>query len=293
VLVASGAIGANFLAHFALVEPGDTVVCATPTYQQLYSVPEVLGAHVKLLPLRLVNDYLPDVDELRALVDDRTRLIVINNPNNPTGALIDQATLGDIVRVAEECGAFVHCDEVYRHLEHEEGATAPSIVDLYELGIGTGSMSKAFSLAGLRTGWVVGSPQVIARCLACRDYTTISCGVVDDILATVALARRDKVVARARAIVRGNAATLAEWVRREPRVSYVPPRAGTVALVHYDYDVPAEEFCQALFDLNGTFVTPGSCFGIEHCFRIGYASAVDVLVAGLAGISEYLRTLEG
>jgi aspartate/methionine/tyrosine aminotransferase len=292
VLVANGAIGANFLAVFALVEPGDTVVCVKPTYQQLYSVPAALGATVKTLRLRESDGYLPDVDELRALVDDRTRLIVLNNPNNPTGALMDEPLLRELVGVARDAGAWILCDEVYRKLEQEPGTTAPSMADLYERGVSSGSMSKSYSLAGLRAGWLAGPPELVRRCLDVRDYTTISCGVLDDALATIALEHIDQVLARSLAIVRENLPIVDEWVAREPRLRYVRPRAGTTALIRYEHDLPSDEFCQAMFDLNGAFVMPGDAFGEERSFRLGYACARDVLKGGIASISAYLRTLE-
>lgn len=292
VLVTNGAIGANFLALFALTEPGAGVVCVKPTYQQLYSVPEALGADLRLLPLREKNGHLPDVDELCSLVDDATRLIVINNPNNPTGALMEESLLRDIVEVAAEHDAWLVCDEVYRMLEHEPGTRPPSVADLYEKGVATGSMSKSYSLAGLRTGWIAGPSQAIARCLEVRDYTTISCGVLDDILATVALEHRDAVLARNLEIVRGNLDLVAEWVEAEPRLRHGRPRAGTTTLIRYDYEVPSVDLCQGMFDLNGAFVVPGAAFGEEHSFRLGYACARETLVGGLAAISEYLRTIE-
>ena len=293
VITTNGAIGANFLVQFALVEPGDNVVCVRPTYQQLFSVPEALGAQVRLLTLREEDGYLPDVDELRSLVDDATRLIVLNNPNNPTGALIDEPLLQEIVAVAGEHGAWLHGDEVYRMLEHAPGSTPPSVADLYERGVSTGSMSKSYSLAGLRTGWVAGPPDLIARCLEVRDYTTISCGVLDDALSVIALEHLDDVLARNLEIVRGNLALVDAWLAGEPRLHHVRPRAGTTTLIHYEYPVPSVELCQALFDLNGAFVVPGAAFDEEYSFRLGYACARDVLLGGLAAISEYLRTLEG
>jgi aspartate/methionine/tyrosine aminotransferase len=292
VLITNGAIGANFLALYALTEPGSSVVCVKPTYQQLLSVPEALGAQVRPLPLRAENSYLPDLQELRSLVDDSTRLIVLNNPNNPTGALMDERLLRAVVDVARESGAWVVCDEVYRMLEHVPGTTAPSIVDLYEKGVSTGSMSKTYSLAGLRTGWLAGPPEAVARSLDVRDYTTISCGVLDDILATVALEHRDAVLERNLEIVRGNLAILDEWVGREERLHYVHPSAGTTVLVRYDYPLPSVDLCQGLFDFNGAFVVPGAAFGEESSFRLGYACAREVLIGGLDAISSYLRTLE-
>jgi len=291
VLTANGAIGANFLALYALAEPGASVVSVQPTYQQLFSVPESLGAEVRPLRLRAEDGYLPDVDELRSLTDERTRLIVLNNPNNPTGALIDEPLLREIVEVARERDAWLFCDEVYRGLEHVPGTTTPSVVDLYEKGVSSGSMSKSYSLAGLRTGWVAGPSEVVRRCLDVRDYTTISAGVLDDALAAEALEHVDAVLERSLAIVRGNLAAVEAWITAEPRLHYVRPRAGTTALVRYEADVPSVDFCQGLFDLNGAFVVPGSAFGEEYAFRLSYACPSDVLEGGLAGVSAYLTTL--
>jgi aspartate/methionine/tyrosine aminotransferase len=292
VLTANGAIGANFLALYALVEPGATVVSVQPTYQQLYSVPASLGAEVRAVRLREQDGYAPDVQAIREAVDERTSVIVLNNPNNPTGALIDEPVLREIVEIAREADAWLFCDEVYRMLEHEPGTTAPSVADLYEKGVSSGSMSKSYSLAGLRTGWVAGPSEVIARCLDVRDYTTISGGVLDDALAAVALEHRDAVLARGLGIVRGNLERVDAWIAGEPRLRYVRPRAGTIALVRYDYDLSSVGFCQGLFDHNGAFVMPGAAFGEEHAFRLGYACARDVLEGGLAAVSAYLRTLE-
>ena len=116
--------------------------------------------------------------------------------------------------------------------------------------------------------------------------------MLDDALAAVALENRDAVLARSLDIVRGNLAVVDAWIAREPRLRYVRPRAGTIALVRYDYDLPSVDFCQGMFDLNGAFVMPGVAFGEEHAFRLGYACARDVLEGGLAAASAYLRTLE-
>jgi len=292
VLTANGAIGANFLALYALTEPGTTVVSVQPTYQQLYAVPASLGADVRAVRLREEDAYLPDPEAIRAAAGEKAGLIILNNPNNPTGALVDEPLLREIVEIAREHDAWLLCDEVYRMLEHEAGARPPSVVDLYDKGVSSGSMSKSYSLAGLRTGWVAGPAEAVRRCLDVRDYTTISGGVLDDALAAVALEHVDAVLERSLAIVRGNLAVVDDWISREPQLRYVRPRAGTTALIRYECDVPSVDFCQGLFDLNGAFVVPGAAFGEEGSFRLGYACARDVLEGGLAAISAYLRTLE-
>ena len=116
VVTTHGASGANHHVFYSLVNPGDRVISIMPTYQQLYSIPESYGAEVVLLHLKQENGYLPDLDALRALAVPGTKLICINNPNNPTGALMDTALLKEIVEIARSVGAWVLCDEVYRHL---------------------------------------------------------------------------------------------------------------------------------------------------------------------------------
>jgi aspartate/methionine/tyrosine aminotransferase len=290
VLLMNGAIGANFLVLYSIIQPGDHVVAVHPTYQQLYDVPKSFGATVDLLPLRKENNYLPDMDELRSLVTEKTKCIIINNPNNPTGALMDNDTLKEIVAIAREADAYILSDEVYRNLLQEDQHIS-SIVDLYEKGISTSSMSKVLSLAGLRLGWIAASPEVIHECLKHRDYTTISCGMIDDLLAVHALRNYDKILDRNLKIVRDNLAILDEWIQTEPLIHYVKPKAGTTALLHYEYPLSSEQFCLQLFQANGAFLTPGSCFDLEGTLRIGYACATAVLRNGLEKVSEFTQTL--
>lgn len=291
VVTTHGAAGANHLALYSLVEPGDAVVSVMPTYQQLYSIPESYGAKVRILKLKREENFLPDLDRLRTLVNEKTKVICINNPNNPTGALMPEETLRGIVGIARRVGAYVICDEVYRFLTQEEGYPE-SIADLYEKGIAVGSMSKVFSLAGLRLGWIATrSREAMREILLHRDYDTISCGMIDEALATVALEAKEAIIARNRAIVRENLAILDEWIAKEPRFSYVKPQCGTTALLYCDVDMPSEEFCARLLAETGAFLTPGSCFDEEHCFRIGYACSKEELKEGLAKLSEFVRGL--
>ncbi|QTX32215.1 aminotransferase [Aminithiophilus ramosus] len=292
VLIMNGGAAANFLSLYTLVEAGDEVVSVWPTYQQLTSIPESFGATVKLLPLEPEGAFLPDVERLKALVSEKTRLICINNPNNPTGALMEGPLLEAVVDVARSVGAWIHCDEVYRGLVHEPGLDIPSVADLYEKGISTGSLSKTYSLAGLRLGWIVGPADFIARCFSRRDYTTISCGRIDDLLGSVALEAREALLERNLSIVRRSAAVLREWVDGEARLDWVPPKAGTTAFIRYDYDLPSETFCRRLFEGDGTFIVPGSAFDRDRWFRIGYAFDPVMLRQGLDRISAFLRRLE-
>jgi aspartate/methionine/tyrosine aminotransferase len=291
VLVAHGAIGANMLVYQALIEPGDRVVSLVPTYQQHTAIPESLGAEVRTVPLREDRAFQPDPDEVRRALGQAAKLLVLANPNNPTGALVDAAALTALARLAEAAGAYVLCDEVYRGLTQVGDALTPSIVDLTPRGIAVGSMSKAFSLAGLRLGWLVAPPEVITAAERHRDYSTISVGMIDDHFAALALEHRDAVLARSRAVVRSNLAVLDGWVRAEPAASYVRPRAGTTALVKLDVPMTSRAFCERLLDQAGVLLTPGSAMDMEGYVRIGYANAGPVLREGLAATSEILRSV--
>ena len=287
-----GASGANHHVFYSLVEPGDRVISIMPTYQQLTSIPEGYEADLKVMQLTPENGYLPDLDELRALAVSGTKLICINNPNNPTGALMGGELLRAIVEIAKSVDAYILCDEVYRHLTQED-VWCESIVDLYDKGISVSSMSKVFSLAGLRLGWIAAHDKALMKALLShRDYNHISCGMFDEALAAVALKHSDALLSRNRGIVRENLAILDAWVQSEPRIRYHKPQAGTTALVYYDYDIPSFAFCERMYHETGAFVTPGDCFEQPHSMRIGYASDTETLKAGLGAISAFLRTLE-
>ena len=291
ITITHGAIGANALVYDTLVEPGDRVISVLPTYQQHYSIPECYGADVRILKLREENGFLPDLGELKRLAGGKTKLIAINNPNNPTGSLMDQACLREIARIADACGAYVLCDEVYRGIDQEGTGFTESMADLCERGISTGSMSKSYSLAGLRLGWIAAPLEVIQAVAIHRDYNTISVGMLDDLFAAIALENRDAILARNRAIVHENLATLDAWVSKEPAISYLKPKSGTTALLKYAFDMPSREFCVRLLESKGVMFTPGSAMDMEGYIRIGYANNLEVLKEGLRKTSEFLADL--
>jgi len=292
VVPTHGAIGANYSAIITILEPGDSMVSVMPTYQQHYSIPESIGADVKILQLTKENNFLPDLDELRKLVNKNTKMITVNNPNNPTGSWIPEETMKEIVEIARSVDAYVLCDEVYRGIS-EDGSYMTSIVDIYEKGISVCSMSKIFSLAGLRMGWIATPDEELLKALReRRDYDTISCGVLDDIFASLALKNKDKIFARNRDIMLKNRQILDEWVQSEKHVSYVKPVAGTTALIFYDLDIPSRELCTDLLKKTGVFFTPGECFEQESSVRIGYAYDSKTLKEGLEKFSQYMAEKE-
>lgn len=291
IISTNGAAGANYLVFYSLINPGDEVISVLPTYQQLYSIPASLGADVKILKLKPENDFLPDIEELKSLVTSKTKLICINNPNNPSGALIPENMLLKIIEIAGSVGAYILSDEVYRGLNQDD-EYAPSVADLYEKGISVSSMSKVFSLAGLRLGWIASNNKdVINECLSHREYNIISCGLLDEIFASLALANADDILIRNKKIIRENLCILDEWVSKQPYIYYKKPKAGTTALLYYDFNISSEKFCDEVYKQNGVFLTPGFCFELEHCVRIGYACDKKLLINGLDSLADYVNNL--
>lgn len=292
IVPAHGASGANHHVFYSLINPGDKVISIMPSYQQLYSIPASLGAKVEILHLKKENSYLPDLEELEKMARGGVKMICLNNPNNPTGALMSPEILKKVVDIAKKSDAYLLVDEVYRHLTQDD-EWQPSIVDMYEKGISTSSMSKVFSLAGVRLGWIATHDKdALKQFWSHRDYNLISCGMIDDTIAALALASKNQILERNKKIIRENLDILDHWIQKEPRLSYVKPKAGTTALVYYDFPIDSYTLCRRMYGSCGTFVTPGDCFDEPRSMRIGYAADRDTLKKGLQAMSTFLDSLE-
>jgi len=283
ILVTTGAIEANFLLFNVLLEAGDHVVAPYPAYQQLYSVPRGLGCDVSLWRIESETGFRYDVDDLERLLRPETRLIVINSPHNPTGALLSEADLARVYDLAESVGARVMNDEAYRWLAIPGGEPLPApMYDRGPAGISVGTLSKPFGLPGLRIGWMAAPAEITSECWATRDYVTLSPGKMNDALAVLALKHREKVLERNRAIITTNLARANEWVaQHESLLSWKPPRAGLLALLHVNLDMPSLELANKLAEEYCVMLAPGSAFGFEHHLRIGIGQDPSVFAAGL------------
>ncbi len=295
VLVTSGGAEANFLSCWCLVERGDDVVMMHPNYLQTERLATAFGARV--IPWRLRAQALggaprwaPDLDELAALVTERTKLIVVCNPNNPTGARLTDTEMDDVCAVASQHGAWVLSDEIYRGVERDGGSTA-STWGRYERVVVTSGLSKAYGLPGLRIGWAV-APAALCRMLwSYRDFTTIAPAALGDRLARVALApnRRARLLARAQRRIADNYPIVSDWVARmEDQVTHVPPEAGAIAFVGYARTTGSMELAERLRDTQSVLVAPGAHFGIEGYLRIGFGHAPDALRTGLDRVGRLL-----
>jgi aspartate/methionine/tyrosine aminotransferase len=272
VLVFSGAEEAVFAIANVVLGPQDHAVVAWPGYQSLYEVARATGASVDLWPLRR-SDWGIDPADLRRLYRPSTKLVVVNFPHNPTGALPEAALFRAIAAEAGQGSCRLLSDEVYRFLESDPAARLPAAADLSERGISLGVLSKAFGLAGLRIGWIATrDAELLARLAAFKDYTTICASAPSEILAIIALRARDRILARNRTILAGNLERLDRFFADWPHAfTWIRPRAGAVGFPRILGGRSADAFCEELLEREGVLLLPGSVFDYtgEH-FRIGF-----------------------
>ena len=293
ILVTTGAIEANFLLFNELLSAGDRIVAVSPAYQQLHSVAKAIGCEVALWKLRNEGGFHFELEDLRVLATPRTRMIVVNTPHNPTGAMLSEEQLSEIYALAEELDAWVLSDEAYRWLDLPGSPPlAPPMRDLGPRAISTGTFSKPFGLPGLRIGWIAAPEDVVRRCWGLRDYISLSPGKLNDALAVTAFGHRDQIVERTRRIVAENLPFAARWfAENADLVSWTPPRGGILALMKYHLDLPSLELANHLAEDYSVMLAPGSAFGYEGYLRIGVGNDPEIFAEGLRQTASCLRDL--
>jgi aspartate/methionine/tyrosine aminotransferase len=273
VLVFTGAQEAIFAFSQAALGRDEHAIVVTPAYQSLHEVARAAGADVSVIELEHESGWMLDLDDVRRELRAETSAIVVNFPHNPTGAHIDRATLDGLVEIAEEAGAHLFSDEVYRWLEHAPAALLPGAAELSARALSLGVLSKTFALPGVRIGWLAcRDRELLARIAAIKDYTTICNSAPSEILALIALRRRDAVVARSRAIVDANLPLLDDFFARWQGVfDWVRPRGAAIGFPRLLAATPIDEFARDLVSEEGVLLLPGSIY--EHPgnhFRIGF-----------------------
>lgn len=286
---------AIYLVTRVLVRPGDHVIATFPAYQSSYEVARSIGADVSFLHLHPQKteeglSWRLDMDELRRMVRPETRLIAVNFPNNPTGALLSQAEWSQVVSVAREVGCYLLSDEVYRGMEYSETDRLPAAVDAYEKAISIGAMSKTYALAGLRVGWLATKDEALrASVLSYKDYTTICGSAPSEILAIMGLRAKDRVVARTREIIRANLEQVTHFMHEhEAWFEWIAPKAASVAFPRLRLAEPIDSFAKQLVEREGVMILPANVFSYPgNHFRVGLGRAK--LNEALERIGRFVR----
>ncbi|HEX2754157.1 MAG TPA: aminotransferase class I/II-fold pyridoxal phosphate-dependent enzyme [Candidatus Limnocylindrales bacterium] len=289
VLVFAGAEEAIFCLSNVLLGPGDHAVVTWPGYQSLYEVGRAAGADVSLHELRETDGWALDPERLIASLQANTRLVVVNAPHNPTGMLPSAADWARLTGELADRSIHLLADEVYRFLELEPNDRLTAGADAFERGVSLGVMSKSFAMAGLRIGWLATRDhELLARCAAFKDYTTICSSAPAEILSLIGLRARDVVLARSRRIVAANLVHLdGFFADHADRLSWVRPRGGSIAFPRLLDDESIDAFAGRLVEAEGVLLLPGSQFGFEgNHFRIGFGR--EDLPQALAGLERFL-----
>lgn len=294
VLVTTGAIEANFLAFNTLLNPGDHVVAVSPAYQQLHSVPRAIGAEVDFWDLQVPGGgFAYDLDRLESLLRPNTRLIVINTPHNPTGAVLDSAALDRVIELARERDAWILSDEAYRWLEFPDGTTLVEPTrNRYEKAISIGTVSKPFGMPGLRIGWMAANADIAAQAWGLRDYVSLSPSKISDAITCALIEHRDRIMPRNLAIMGQNLEFAMDWFERNADLaSWTPPKAALLAMMTYTAPVDSVTLANRLAGEAGVMLAPGAAFGLEGHLRIGIGQRPDIFREGLGKTGDFLRSL--
>ena len=287
VQVTNGGAEANYLTAWHLVEPGDEVVMMVPNFMQTWGLAQAFGATIKAWPL-VEGEWRLDIDALERLVSPRTKLVVICNPNNPTGRRFEAADLDRIAAIADRQGSWILSDEIYRGAERD-GRETPTIWGRSDRAIVTSGLSKAYGLPGLRIGWIIAPPPRIAALWSYHDYTTIAPGALSDALARHALepARGARLLARTRGILNANYPIMAAWLDAHASLfSYAAPDAGAIVYPRYHHAINSTELITRLRIEHSVLVVPGDHFGMDHYLRLGFGDEPEHLRAALQRLGD-------
>jgi len=294
VLVTVGAIEANYNSVRSVLNPEDEMVMMLPNYMQIWGVAKNHGFQIKTFPLVEENNWAPDLEKLDQTVTEKTKLIALCNPNNPTGYILSPAEMDSIVRTASRVGAWILADEVYAGAEQFTDTRTPSFYGKYDKVIAVGSMSKAYGLPGLRTGWLVAPPKMVDQIWARHEYTTISTTMLSNKLTAIALSERVQpvIIERTRRYIRKGYPLLRAWMEQQGTIfSCTPPQAAAIAFVKYDLDINSTDLAMRLIREKGVMIVPGDHFGMDKYLRISYGLPESYLKGALGRIEELIKTL--
>ena len=291
--VTNGGSEANCIVLWHLLEPGDEVVMMMPNYMQIHGIARALGATIVPWALKEENTrWRPDLAALERVTTSRTKIVVVCNPNNPTGGRMTAEELDEVCRIADRVGAWVLSDEIYRGAELD-GVETATMWGRYERVIVTCGLSKAYGLPGLRLGWVAGPTSIVDALWGVHDYTSIAPGAINDRLGRIALSRRAQILARTRGIVAANYPIVRKWIeKRAPRVTHVAPEAGAILLARYHHEINSTALVERVRREKSVLLIPGDHFAMDGYIRIGFGNHPGHVTSALDLVGEVLDTIQ-
>jgi aspartate/methionine/tyrosine aminotransferase len=278
ILCFAGAEEGLYCAMLALLGPGDHAIVTVPNYQSMETLPVTIAGAVTGVPLRPENNWRLDIADVRAALKPNTKLICVNFPNNPTGAIADQETFAALAKLCAERGIHLFSDEVYRGLERDASLRLPQAAELFDRGISLNVMSKAYGLPGLRIGWIACRDHaLLERMEKMKHYLSICNSRPSEVLATIALKGRAVILDRNRALVAANLERLGAFFAEFPHLyEWRAPDGGCVGFARYLGADGVESHCRGLVEEAGVLLLPSSLFVSDLLpvaadrFRVGF-----------------------
>lgn len=290
VMATNGSSEAIFLLMHTLLKPDDEVVVIEPCYPALVHIPESIGCRVKRWHLRFEEQFIPNLEELKNLVSPQTRLVVVNFPHNPTGASLSVEQLHELIEIVSTVGAYLTWDAVFAEITYDS-SPLPDACLLYDKAISIGTLSKTYGLPGLRVGWCLAPPEILARCIHWRDYTTICLSPLVELIAQRVIEQANRLLNIRSQQARTNLGILKEWVERHQEfVEWVPPKGGVAVFPRLLGISNTETFCHTLMKDYGVLLAPGTCFQHPNHVRLGFGTSTANLKKGLERLSKLLKT---
>lgn len=291
VLVTNGSAEANFIACHTLLEKGDEIVMMVPNYMQIWGVAEELECVPKRFHLKEENGWKPDLAELESQMTSKTKMIVLCNPNNPTGYVLTEQEMKDIILIAKKYDCWIYSDEVYKGA-NLDGIEKPSFYGMYEKVVVTGGLSKAYALPGLRLGWLVGPKDEMDDAWAYSDYTSITAGILSHKIGEIVLKPkfRNKVLSRNIDMLNENLRITMDWAKQyDTLIEFVPPMAGGMVFIKYKFPINSTELSNWLRIEKGVFILAGDVYGMDNHFRIGIGAEKKDLLKGYEILTSALN----
>ncbi len=291
VMVTHGSSEAIYLVMHMLLRPGDEVIVVDPAYQQLYDIAAGLGCRITRWPLRTGLGFSADMPRLAELAASHPRMIVVNFPHNPTGMSITPDQQRELVRIAAAEDAWLVWDNAFGEMTYTADPL-PLPDGWYDKCLSFGTLSKSYGLAGLRVGWCLAPPDLLARMALLRDYIALYVSPVLEFFAERAVRNADRIVALQRKHATANRRMLLEWAETVPELVRVsPPDGGVTAFVEFPGQPDVTRSCRRLAEEHRVLLVPGECFGdtFRGYARLGFGGTADELAAGLSRVERVMR----
>lgn len=291
IMVTSGSTEAIYIVMKALLSPGDEIIITDPYYHSYQSVALTIGCTIKKWELSFEDDFEPSLDDLACLLSDRTRMVLVNFPHNPTGASLSREGQQRLIDLVAARNAYLMWDAAFADLIYGD----EKLVDfnaLYDRSITVHTFSKAYGLPGMRVGWCVAAPEIFEQCVRIRDFTVLFMSPLLELIAQKVIDKADHFTAPRLEQSRCNFEYLSDWLdKQQGRIQWVKPKGGVTVFARFVGAPDSEAFCSSLLASKNVLLTPGTCFGRPDFVRIGFGGTSENLEIGLSRLSDHMFEL--